>query len=282
MAVKFLGQYLLEQGLLTREQLLEALEVQRQCSPMLGELAVEAGLLDARQAQRINDRQRQEDKRFGDIAADLGLLDGAQVEQLLALQKSRRKLFGEILIERGMLSQTQLDQALAEQQAERANAEQDYREAISSHVLAREIALAIDTTNKQFTRILKSRSQFSTVLPAAGKQADRISACIEIQAGRRLLIGLAADPSTTLRIACAFMRIKPERCDEELARDAFGELLNVIMGYVIRDSLADDEGYTPSPPNFDLGLAALAASAEQAIVVAMTSELGDFELLVGR
>ncbi|MCK7592800.1 chemotaxis protein CheX [Pseudomarimonas salicorniae] len=282
MAVKFLGQYLLEQGLLTREQLLEALEVQRQCSPMLGELAVEAGLLDARQAQTINDRQRQEDKRFGDIAAELGLLDAAQVDQLLALQKSRRKLFGEILTERGMLTRAQLEQALAEQQAERASAEQDYRQALAGHPLEREIALAIDTANKQFTRILKSRSQFSAVRDAPLEQVDRVSACIEVEASRRLLIGLAADPATTRQIACAFMRIKPERCDDELARDALGELLNVIMGYVIRDTLADDEGYTPSPPDLDLGLPALAAKADHALTVAMTSELGEFELLVGR
>ncbi len=282
MAVKFLGQYLLEQGLLSREQLLEALDAQRQCSPMLGELAVELGLIDARQAQTINDRQRQEDKRFGDIAAELGLLDAAQIDQLLALQKARRKLFGEILIERGMLTPVQLNQALAEQQAERASAEQGYQQAIASHALNREIALAIDTANKQFTRILKSRSQFSAVLDAAGAHPHWASACIEIEASRRLLIGIAADAATTLKIACAFMRIKPERCDEELARDALGELLNVIMGYVIRDTLAEDERYTPSPPDFELGLAALAAQADTAIAVAMTSELGDFELVVGR
>lgn len=282
MAVKFLGQYLLEQGLLSREQLLQALDEQRRCSPMLGELAVEAGLLDARQAQTINDRQRQEDKRFGDIATELGLLDSAQVEQLLALQKSRRRLFGEILIEHRMLTPAQLDQALSEQAAERASAEKGYQHALSGHPLEREMALAIDTANKQFSRFLKSRSQFSSVLTAAGGNPDWLSACIEVEASRRLLIGISADAATTRNIACAFMRIKPERCDDELARDALGELLNVVMGYVIRDTLADDEGYMPSPPDFELGLGALAGKARSPIAVAMTSELGDFELLVGR
>lgn len=282
MAVKFLGQYLLEQGLLSREQLLEALEAQRQCSPMLGELAVEAGMIDARQAQAINDRQRREDKRFGDIAIELGCLDAAQVERLLALQKSRRKLFGEILIERGMIRPEQLEQALAAQKAERASAEDGFRKALAGHPIEREVGLVIDACNKQFLRILKARSQFAAVLPKAEAAAGRISACIEIEAGRPLRIGIAADAATTRRIGCAFMRIAPERCDTELAQDALGELLNVVMGYVVRDALAEDESYTPSPPDFETGLEGLTARSAHALVLAMTSELGDYALAVGR
>ena len=282
MAVKFLGQYLLEQGLINREQLLQALDIQRQCSPMLGELAVEAGLLDSRQAETINDRQRQEDKRFGDIAMALGWLDAGQIDGLLDLQKSRRKMFGEILIEQGMLSRQQLEQALHEQQAERSVAQQDYQQAVASHAMAREVGLLLDTCDKQFLRILKRRSQFSAVLASPAAEAGRVTACIEVAASRPLIIGIACDGDTARNIACAFMRIKPERCDDELARDALGELLNVIMGYVIRETLADDESYTPSPPDFEQGLSARTGALSSAISVAMTSELGGFELMIGR
>jgi CheY-specific phosphatase CheX len=282
MAVKFLGQYLLEQGLIDKDQLLRALEIQRECSPMLGELAVQQGMLDAKQAQRINDRQLQEDKRFGDIAIELGLLDAGQIDQLLAAQKAGRKMFGSILIEQGMLSQAQLDQALAEQQAERASAEQGYQQRVAGHPLAREIALAIDSCSKQFTRILKSRAQFSAVLDGANADAGRATACIQVKASTPLSIALSCELPTAHRIACAFMRITPERCDDELACDALGELLNVIMGYVVRDMLADDEPYTPSPPDHQRSLPQIIAGLGSSLAVAMESELGGFELMVGR
>ena len=120
------------------------------------------------------------------------------------------------------------------------------------------------------------------MLAAPADAADRVNASIEIEAGKRLLIGIACDRDTARAIACAFMRIKPERCDDELARDALGELLNVIMGYVMRETLAEDEAYTPSPPDFEISLAARIASCGQALCVGMTSELGSFELMIGR
>lgn len=282
MAVKFLGQYLLEQGLIDKQQLLRALEIQRECSPMLGELAVQEGLLDSKQAQIINDRQRREDKRFGDIAIELGLLDAAQIEHLLEAQRAGRKMFGSILIEQGMIEPAQLQQALDEQQAERQSAEHGYQQSVSGHVLAKEIGLAIDACAKQFTRILKSRAQFAGILQVANEAPGRVTACIAVEARTPLTLALACDLDSARRIACAFMRIAPERCDDELARDALGELLNVMMGYVVRETLQDDEPYSPSPPDFARSLPQVIAAAGSPLTVGMSSELGSFELMVGR
>jgi len=283
MAAKFLGQFLLEQGLLTRDQLLAALESQRASNPVLGELAQAHGMLDAAQAQRINDRQRSHDQRFGDIAQELGLLTADQVDALLAQQQSQRKLFGQILVEHGMLSAGQVEAALQMQQAERNVAVRALESGVSGQPMATAIASAIATCNKLFTRTLKSRCQFASLLPSPDDLAGyATTGHVRVDAQPPLLIALACDRETMANIAAAFVGIPASQCDDALARDALGELINVLMGYVVKDTLADGARYRASPPAFGERIEALMAHSEHPLAVAMTSELGPFVLLVGR
>lgn len=283
MAAKFLGQFLLEQGLIDRNQLLDALEFQRRSNPILGELAQARGMLDAAQAQAINDQQRREDKRFGDIAQALGLLSAAQVDELLAQQKAQRKLFGEILIEHGMLSREQVEQALQAQLAERDDAVHALDLGVAGHPLGDVLVSAIGNCNKLFPRILKTRCQFSSLVQSPADLAHcAITGHVRVDAQPPLSIGLACDAATMAHIASAFMLIRPVDCDAELAQDALGELINVLMGYVIKDALADDASYRASPPDFGTGIDVLLARGEQVLAVSMISELGPFVLVVSR
>ncbi len=283
MAAKFLGQFLLEQGLINREQLLAALEIQRDSNPVLGELAQARGMLDAAQAQAINDRQRREDKRFGDIAQALGLLNAAQVDELLSQQKAQRKLFGEILVEQGMLGRDAVQQALQAQAAERDDAVEVLDVGVAGHPLGDVLASAIGNCNKLFPRILKTRCQFSSLVQSPADLATcAITGHVRVQARQSLSIGLACDEATMINMASAFMMIPSADCDAELAQDALGELINVLMGYVVKDTLADDDRYRASPPEFDTAIATLLARGERPLAVSMISELGPFVLLVSR
>lgn len=283
MAAKFFGQFLLEQGLIDRDQLLAALEIQRDSNPLLGELAQARGMLDAAQALAINDQQRREDKRFGDIAQALGLLSAAQVDELLAQQKSQRKLFGEILVEQGMLDRDAVERALQAQAAERDDAVLALDLGVAGHPLGDVLASAIGNCNKLFPRILKARCQFSAVVQSAADVAEcAVTGHVRVAANAPLSIVLACDPATMINIASAFMLIGADACDEELARDAMGELINVLMGYVVKETLADDERYRADPPDFGTPIATLLARGDQPLAVSMISELGPFVLLVSR
>ena len=283
MAAKFFGQFLLEQGLIDRDQLLLALEIQHDSNPLLGELAQARGMIDAAQAQAINDRQRREDKRFGDIAQSLGLLSAAQVDELLAQQKSQRKLFGEILVEQGMLGRDAVEQALRVQAAERDDAVHAMDLGVAGHPLGDVLGAAISNCNKLFPRILKTRCQFSALVQSPADLAHcAVSGHVRVDAQPPLSIGLACDAATMTNIASAFMLIHPADCDAELAQDALGELVNVLMGYVVKDTLADDAPYRASPPDFGTPIDVLLARGEQPLAVSMISELGPFVLLVSR
>ena len=283
MAAKFFGQFLLEQGLIDRDQLLAALEIQRDSNPLLGELAQARGMLDIAQAQAINDQQRRQDKRFGDIAQSLGLLSASQVDELLAQQKSQRKLFGEILVEQGMLDRDAIEQALRAQASERDDAVSALDLGVAGHPLGDVLGSAIGNCNKLFPRILKARCQFSAVVQSTADLADcAVTGHVRVDAQAPLSIGMACDEATMTNIASAFLLISADDCDTALAQDAMGELLNVLMGYVVKDTLADDEQYRASPPDFGTPIDALLARGEQPLAVSMISELGPFVLVVSR
>ncbi len=281
MAAKFLGQFLLEQGLIDRQQLLDALDAQRASNALLGELAVDAGMLDSGTAERINERQRREDRRFGDIAQAMGLLTAAQVDELLARQKSGRRLFGEILVEQGALTREQLADALPSHQHDRDDAIKALELGVAGQAAGDVLSGAIDTCARLFPRLLKTQCQFSS-LAGSPDEVDNcaVTARVRIQAQRPLWVAVGCDRQTATNIAGAFLSLPPSDCDQALARDALGELVNVLMGYIVKDTLPDDADYRASPPDFDLPAGDLLAADPRALAVTMNSQLGAFVLLV--
>ncbi|GAB1595728.1 chemotaxis protein CheX [Lysobacter claricitrinus] len=279
MAAKFFGQFLLEKGVIDAAQLLRALEIQRVSNPALGELACERGMITADQAIAINERQRREDKRFGDLAQAMGLLTADEVGVLLDEQKSRRKLFGEILVEEGFVSRESLDEELRAHAGERDEAVRSLDTMLASHQLGRRIGNSIATCNKLFPRLLRTQCQFSSVADPKNPPATDAMALVRVSAERPLAIGVACDHATMHAIAQAFLSIPPEACDEELALDALGELVNVLMGYVVKDSLPEDATYRASPPDFETPVSALDDGMH--VLVSMTSQLGPFLLVLG-
>lgn len=280
MAAKFLGQFLLEAGLIDRQQLLDALDAQRASNPLLGELAVAAGMLDVAQAQRINEHQRRQDARFGDIAQAMGLLSAAQVGELLSRQQAGRRMFGEILIERGALTREQLDTALQAQRSEREDAVQTLAAGVAAHPLGAVADAAIDTCAKLFPRILHTPCQFSQLLDRSDTLVGfDMAAHVRIEAERTLRIALACDAAIARKLAAAFLSIDSNEVDNALARDALGELGNVLMGYVIKDILPDDSNYRAWPPDFSMPASAL-AQGESAIAVIMATQHGPIALII--
>ncbi|MEL1265280.1 chemotaxis protein CheX [Pseudoxanthomonas putridarboris] len=280
MAAKFLGQFLLERGSITSTQLLAALEAQRATNPLLGELAVHHGMLTAAQARRINERQRAEDRRFGDIAREMGLLDAAQLDVLLAAQKSGRKLFGEILVEQGALSRERLEAELAAHRQDLDEANHALALGIAGHALADTVTSAIRVCNRLFPRLLDSQCQAAGIADAATLAGCEVTAHVRIEAAHPLLVGIGCARATLQSMACAFLSIAPEQCDDELALDALGELVNVLMGYVVRDTLPDDASYRAHPPSTALTAADLAATGNT-LALTMNSQRGAFVLVVG-
>jgi CheY-specific phosphatase CheX len=106
------------------------------------------------------------------------------------------------------------------------------------------------------------------------------TAYIRIHADVPLTLGVACDRATTTAIACGFLGIEASECDDALAQDAVGELVNVLVGYVVKDAMPDDAGYRVTPPGFDMPADDFIRQPGQALAIAMVSQLGPFLLIL--
>jgi hypothetical protein len=281
MAAKFLGQFLLERGTISSAQLLAALDAQRASNPLLGELAMQHGMLDATQARRINERQRAEDRRFGDIALEMGWLNDVQLDVLLAAQKKGRKLFGQILVDQGVLDAERLEAELTAHRRDLDEANHALALGIAGHTLADAVTSAIRVCNRLFPRLVGSQCQAAGIANDAALDACDVTAHVRIASGSAsLLVGVGCSRATMQAMACALLSLTPAQCDDDLALDALGELVNVLMGYVVRDTLPDDASYRAQPPSTQLSAADLAATG-RTLALSMASQRGDFVLIVG-
>ena len=132
-----LGELLVAEGLLTEDELEQALAEQAKSGRLLGQIIVANGYLSAFSLARVLSEQHgvqlspkegapaspslvpsQPDKAWrplGKLLVDLELLTESQLDRALTAQREDGGRLGEILVSRGLLSGGELAQALAEQ-----------------------------------------------------------------------------------------------------------------------------------------------------------------------
>lgn len=111
-----LGQLLIERGLLTDEQLDEALVRQAQSGELLGALLVETSIVTAPLLTAILAEQAGVVwKPLGELLVERGLLSASELEDALAEQRETGERLGSILVERRVVAGAVLAAILAEQ-----------------------------------------------------------------------------------------------------------------------------------------------------------------------
>lgn len=112
MAVKFFGQFLIEQGAINHSTLLKAIELQESTNRKIGEVLIEMGLMTQLEIAKVHQSQRSEDVRFGDKAVEMGFLTQEELQQALTRQKNSHIYIGEALIKVGGITKNDLDHYL--------------------------------------------------------------------------------------------------------------------------------------------------------------------------
>ncbi|NIB39375.1 hypothetical protein HBA55_07250 [Pseudomaricurvus alkylphenolicus] len=268
-----IGQQLLNAGLITSEQLQNALKVQRKNNILLGQLAIEYGYLNQQQVSEINRYQRRINRRFGDIALQRELLTPLQIDILLCEQQSRRRRLGEILVQQDALTQEQLDSFMLNNQLPSLQNLSPLSRDILQHMQA------------LFLRLLHSHCRH-TPLGDSSLPEGWQNHCVglrlfsEAAPDRELRLGLYADSDCLRPLAARFMDVDEEECDRELAIDACGEFLNTLAGYIISDSLPQELNYAPTPPGVPNTIKSYHEELQQAVFVAFSCEFGDGIIII--
>jgi hypothetical protein len=103
------GLYLKNKGVISAEQLVDALQVQYETLPPIGQLALEEGIVTARDIFDVLLAQSDSpSERFGELAVEMGVLKRDDVLRLLTIQADRKRPIVEILVRQGVLSQREV------------------------------------------------------------------------------------------------------------------------------------------------------------------------------
>jgi hypothetical protein len=240
----FLGTALINNGLLSAQQLELALAIQRQTNPLLGELAIEFAMLTTQQVEDITIVQRIVNQRFGDIAEEEKLLSAAQIQWLLNEQRNRSQRLGDILIDQGFVSKQSIADTLntLRQEADTFLDSLDELSLIALRAIESLFARLIQAHCKH-TRYVDNQKAFSTfdhkltlTIVDAGKQRQPF-----------IRLSIACNTPLMTELAMRFMEVDAKECDQTLAEDALGELLNMAAGYIISDRQELDENLEPTP-----------------------------------
>ena len=107
------GDYLIEQGLVERTDVMEALEFQAKATAKVGTICLEERWMTVKQVMETLRHTADSERPFEDMAISLGFLTAHQLGHALRIQNERRPFFGEILVTHNILDRRQLFEQLA-------------------------------------------------------------------------------------------------------------------------------------------------------------------------
>lgn len=113
-----LGEILVHEGILTAEQVVEVLRIQKKQQPpkSFGIICQELGLLSAEELARLLRKYRQR-LLLGELLVHLNLVSQKQIDEALQIQKQTKQKLGKILLDKGWVEEKALIHALFQQAA---------------------------------------------------------------------------------------------------------------------------------------------------------------------
>ena len=249
MAVKFFGQFLVEKGLVTREKLLEAIELQDRTNLKFGEMALTMGLINDADVERVHDAQRSEDLRFGDMTVKLGILSEEHMKQVLTRQKNNHLYIGEALVQVGALQQDQVPGLLDQFKADQAPYMVDRVEIPAGVPDAEVWEMAADLTYKMLTRVANLEFR-----PAPCQMVDSLPSADVVAAmdfsgsvTARYLIAVPSKVQT--EIAKAILKEEDVSTEpKEVLDDTVMEFINIVCGNIAAKGAQLGRTMEISPP----------------------------------
>jgi CheY-like chemotaxis protein/CheY-specific phosphatase CheX len=239
MIPKFFGQYLLERGIVKREQLIEAIKYQEDIKQKLGEVALEKGYLTEAQIKKIHNEQKTTDLMFGELAVKLGFLDENQLDELITIQKNNHIFLGEALVKKGFVSQKTIDNQLEKFREEQkdiapVNINLDINDKYNPYIL-----YYVDLVSKMLLRIADIESKSGKPIIREDKvDTHYLSVYIDITGNLYARLMLSLTKEAVFEIAQKFLGEAID--DEEIAMENAGEFLNMICGNL--SALMEREG----------------------------------------
>ena len=252
------GNYLVESGKITEEQLKDTLDKQDSVRVKLGLIAVAEGMMTLEQTDEVNRLQAILDQRFGDIAVSKGYLSDEQVGMLLRKQGNAFMMFVQTLVDYGYVAMDEVDGLVNEFRKAKGYTDEQMEDLKSGDVerilplflpaeaasYAGVIAVAIRT----FIRLIDRRIYISEItmtdtLPATNQVNQELC-------GENGIIDCFSEGcGALLKTATIFGQEDFAELDMD-ALDAAGEFLNCINGLYASALSQQDKFLELMPPEY--------------------------------
>jgi CheY-specific phosphatase CheX len=235
--IQFFGEFLIERWVITREQLLEAIELQEYRNIKFGDLAVRKGYLTEEEVKVVNEYQRKEDMRFGDIAIMLGLLSPDQAQEIITYQKNNYLYLGEALLELGHVTEDVMDRELSIFREEQGSYGLDDL-MMSAETLGEELVpVCLEFTSKMFLRMvgigLKIGEGIFNIASQQDAGAYRMSVAMPMSGKVPIKFVLSVSNDLATSIASHLLGEDITNEPAEVIDDSVKEFCNVVCGNVV-------------------------------------------------
>lgn len=239
---KYFGNYLLEQKIITKEQLKEVLLEQKNVRVKLGVLAIDLGYMTGAQVGRVHALQFSQDKKFGELAISEGYLTEEKLIELLGTQKKSNVLLGQALIDKGYFSFEQYEQVLLKYKEESGFTAEEIEYLKNNNInkiVDMFIRISDNSINNMyheyFELFVRNIVRFidSEVILEKGEKVDSYEfnhiVMQQIEGSNNIFTGFAGNKKTLLQFASIFAG---DQCDDmdEHAKDSLGEFMNCNNG----------------------------------------------------
>lgn len=252
------GRYLVDQKVITDDELRGMIQKQGDERLKLGTIAVAQGLMTEQQVAEVNHLQVQMDKRFGDIAVERGYLSGSDVGNLLSKQGNICMKFLQILSEQKKISLEDCNRLVSQFQKYYGFSD-DELEALKQNDFD-EIAPAFVYASKPYVTelsalVMRNLVRFVTDNFYIGKvkHVDRFfyksMVAQKLVGDHNIILGFAADEDEAgiRELAEGFAQISLDD-DENEMYDAIGEFANICNGLLATDLSARNISVDMEPP----------------------------------
>ncbi len=260
---RLMGNFLVEQGYITRTQLIEAYKLQESNRAKLGVIAVAEKLMNIAQAEQVNTLQSSMDKKFGDIAVEKGYLTQTQVERLLGLQGNSYLAFLQAVVDLGFISMEKLDKAEDEYQKLHGFTESDMA-ALKTGDVEQAVPIFLNSDDPiykgMFSMGVKNMYRLVDAHVYIGKAytarviKDEVLGYQAFHGDQQAVVAISGKYEDVRKMAIAYTKEEFIETRED-ALDAVCELINCINGLYATEKSKEDTRLELDPPNFNVSFA---------------------------
>ncbi len=233
MAVKFFGQFLVENSIVSREALLKAIELQEQKNLKFGEMAVSTGYVTKEEIERAHNMQMSRDMKLGDLLVELGILTLNQLSDIVTRQQNTHLYIGEALVQVGAFSSDQLQEHLAafkRDQAQYVSERIELPDGIADVLVWEMVA---DLTYKMITRVLGLPFRPGKCQKIEAVDSNFMMAAMDLVGDVEARYIISVSEGIQKEVAKAILReVSVDGESLEVLEDTVMEFVNVVCGNV--------------------------------------------------